>query len=128
MRKALPSLLIASAVVLMGCAALQPRPGPARAMAPRPNPPASAEAASAASGLARIQARVRRNPWLVRFWEELSPAQRRRVLAAIRRAGGPERQEEAAARWDVMGLPERAQLVFGDPAPPPAHLAISVQP
>jgi hypothetical protein len=112
MRNGLAVLMASWGLALAGCAAPDPRPGPIRAMEPRPNPPVGAEVRQVAGGeSASVQDRVRRNPWLARFWEELSPPQRRRAAAGMRR--GAAGQEPAAARWDVMGLEERAALVFG---------------
>jgi hypothetical protein len=58
---------------------------------------------------------VRREGWLTRFWEQLTPAQRRRVLARMRRGEEPlaSNEAEAAPIWDGLGLPERNALVFG---------------
>jgi hypothetical protein len=124
MRNDLAVLVAAWGLALAGCTALHdPRPGPIRAMEPRPNPPIGAEARPAGPESASVQERVRRNPWLARFWEELSPAQRRRVAAGMRRATSG--QEEPAARWDVMGLEERAALVFGGGPRPVARPAVA---
>jgi hypothetical protein len=59
--------------------------------------------------------RVRQEGWITRFWEQLTPAQRRRVLARLRRGEGQadDTEAEAAATWDALGLPERDALVFG---------------
>jgi hypothetical protein len=59
----------------------------------------------------RRNALIRQNPWLARFWGELTPAQQGRVSRAIIRSGRP--QSEAAPSWDRMGLAERTSLVFG---------------
>ncbi|MBK1660636.1 hypothetical protein CKO45_20660 [Paracraurococcus ruber] len=98
---------------MTACAAWDPRPGPIRAMEPRPNPPASRALAAraAADKGADLPDRIRRHRWLARFWSELTPAQQRRVAGRMADAG-----PEAAQRWDVMGLEERARLVFGDSA------------
>lgn len=122
-------------------------PGPVVAMEPRPNPPTAADAgvppnrtraaeprpetfAGAGSAApqatdpeARTRLLVRQNPWLTRFWMELTPAQQARVERQLRRgdvALAVENSEPAAA-WDSMGLADRAALVFGRgdrPAPP----------
>jgi hypothetical protein len=99
-------------LLLTGCDALNPRPGPIRAMEPRPNPPA-------VSAVPTPQARLRQAPWLTRFWDELTPSQRRRVLARLRRSPFPSSPAEAPATWDVMGLPTREALIFGRPLPRP---------
>jgi hypothetical protein len=102
----------AALLLLAGCDALNPRPGPIRAMEPRPNPPVASPAATP-------QARQRQSPWLTRFWDELTPSERRRVMAALRRSGSPASATEAPAAWDVMGLSARQALVFGGPPRPP---------
>ncbi len=95
-------------LALAGCAA----PPPARVAAPAP--PAAAPAPPPT-----LATRVRREAWLTRFWEELTPAQRRRVLARMRRGPTPlaRTEAEAAPAWDGLGLPERNELVFGTAAP-----------
>ena len=66
--------------------------------------------------------RVRREAWLTRFWEQLTPAQRRRVTARLRQSDPPLVSEAAAPPvWDAMGLPERDALVFGAGPPRPAR-------
>ncbi|TCZ55011.1 hypothetical protein [Roseicella aquatilis] len=83
-----------------------------RAMAPRPNPPARGAAPEAA----------RRQDWVTRFWEELTPAQRRLVARRLRER----RREpglgvaEVEAAWEVMGLSDRKSLVQGRAAPVPS--------
>jgi hypothetical protein len=96
--------------------AAEPRPSPA----PIPDPAADAEA--------RTRLLVRQNPWVTRFWMELTPAQQSRVerqllRGNVRPASG---QADAAAAWDPMGLADRVGLVFGRGAPlerpePPAQ-------
>jgi hypothetical protein len=100
------------ALLLPGCTATDPRPGPVRAMAPRPNPP-MAPRRSVVEG-------PRQSAWLSRFWEELTPAQRRLVTARLRRNGraGTEPASPPGESWDVMGLPDREVLVFGQRSPP----------
>jgi hypothetical protein len=58
---------------------------------------------------------------VTRFWEQLTPAQRRRVLARMRRGEPPlaQNEVEAAPTWDGLGLPERDALVFGAGLPRP---------
>jgi hypothetical protein len=62
---------------------------------------------------------VRQEAWLTRFWEQLTPAQRRRVLARMRRGEEPlaRTEAEAAPVWDGLGLPDRNALVFGPGLP-----------
>lgn len=119
MRLPCASLLCLAALALVGtgCDSLNPRPGPIRAMEPRPNPPIPAATAAGAvpAPASRTQARVRRNRWLTRFWEELTPAQRRRVESRMHRAQPPLAPDTEQARrlWDRLGLEERSNLVFG---------------
>ena len=63
--------------------------------------------------------------WLTRFWEQLTPAQRRRVLSRLRRGDTPlaRTEAEAAPLWDGLGLPERNALVFGPGLPRAAATA-----
>jgi hypothetical protein len=98
-------VLILCSTALVACAQPDdPRPGPILAMEPRPNPP---EARSAP-----------RSPparWASRFWEQLTPAQRRRVTERLREAT-PDRAPDPATvaqQWDVMGLADRRKLVEG---------------
>jgi len=99
----------------------RPRPGVVVAMEPRPNPPVGA----AAKPPDDPRQRLRQNRWLAQFWEELTPAQRRRVEARMRRAQPPlaSNQESAGLTWDALGLAERDRLVFGAPARPAAGAA-----
>lgn len=91
--------LLAGPACAAGCA---PR------LAPAPPPPAPPPSPVG------LPERVRREPWLTRFWEQLTPAQRNRVLARLRRAEPPVTDAAAAAPvWDSLGLPERDALVFG---------------
>jgi hypothetical protein len=82
-------------------------------------PPAIVEARPAALPVAQAGApmtlaeRIRQEGWLVRFWEQLTPAQRRRVTARLRQQGLARDGAEAAPAWDGLGLPEREALVFG---------------
>ena len=96
------------------------RPGLVVAMEPRPNPPVGVAAAKPPDD---PRQRLRQNRWLAQFWEELTPAQRRRVEARMRRAQPPIASNRDSARlaWDALGLAERDRLVFG--APPRAHPA-----
>jgi hypothetical protein len=76
----------------------------------------------AADEEARARALVRQNPWLTRFWMELTPAQRARVERRLNHGGdvrlAAERQAGPEAVWDPMGLSDRASLVFGRGASP----------
>lgn len=77
-------------------------------MEPRPNPPVHRPADTP-------RERLRQNRWLARHWEELTPAQRRRVEQRMRRTHPPvaSDHEGAQSAWDTLGLAERDQLVFG---------------
>ncbi len=87
-----------------GCAQRVPPPRVQAAPA-APTPPQPTSLAS----------RVRREGWMTRFWEQLTPTQRRRVLARMRRDAPPRAANpaEAATVWDSLGLPERDELIFG---------------
>lgn len=81
-------------------------------------PPPRVQAAPAALTPApptSLASRVRREGWMTRFWEQLTPAQRRRVLTRMRRETPPRAADaaEAATVWDSLGLPERDELIFG---------------
>lgn len=96
-----------------------PQQAAVRAAAPRSPDPA---AAAGADGEARTRLLVRQNPWVTRFWMELTPAQRARVERRLLRGTGDvrlasERQAEPANVWDPMGLSDRVGLVFGGGAP-----------
>jgi hypothetical protein len=95
-------------LLALGACAARPVPSaptPSVAEAPRRAVPAS------------LSERVRRDAWMARFWSELTPAQRRRVLARLRQ-GNPEvaNEEAAAPAWDALGLPERDRLLHGGAA------------
>ena len=106
------SLPLFLALLLAFGACQRPKPTGVVAMEPRPNPP-----------LYKLpdnpRDRLRQNRWLAQFWEELTPAQRRRVEARMRRAQPPvaSNRESAGMAWDGLGLAERDRLVFGGAAP-----------
>lgn len=111
---ALPSEPDAETVV-----AMEPLPDPVPLPASQrtaPSPPArEAVPATLPAGpddATRLRATLRRNPWLTRFWSELTAAQQGRVEQRLRRGETP--AAEAAGAWDSMGLADRARLVFGD--------------
>ena len=90
-----------------------PQQAAVRAAGPRPDPGASPAAADAES---RTRLLIRQNPWLTRFWMELTPAQRARVERRLLRGGDvrlASGQAEPAIVWDPMGLSDRVNLVFG---------------
>jgi hypothetical protein len=93
-----------------------PQTASVRATEPRPSPAAPAEA----DPESRTRLLVRQNPWVTRFWMELTPTQQARVerqlygRSNLRLAAG---QTDSAAAWDLMGLADRVALVFGG-APP----------
>lgn len=111
-RALVPSLLLLAFVA--GACARQ-RPPLVVAMEPRPNPPVGASRQHADTP----RERLRQNRWLAQFWEELTPAQRRRVEARMRRSQPPiaADQESAQSAWDTLGLAERDRLVFGGAGP-----------
>ena len=96
---------------------LAARPEPGTGLPPGwyvPDPPAAPEV-SAAQPLpldpaARSAALLRQNPWIARFWSELTPVEQSRVTRALARRGaaGP-----VPAAWDPMGLADRLELLFG---------------
>src|SRR6185436_3200040 len=93
---AFPVLLVASA-----CTPTRrpPAPTPGSTAPPplRPDPPKT------------LAERLKRESWMTRFWEQLTPSQRRRVLARLRRGDPPlaTNEQEAAPVWDALGLPDR---------------------
>jgi hypothetical protein len=92
-----------------------PLPASVRTPEPRPNslPRTEADAES------RTRLLVRQNPWVTRFWMELTPAQQSRIQRQLHRSslvltgGGT----DAEAEWDRMGLADRVGLVFGKTPP-----------
>ena len=108
-RRAAASLALALA---LGACIEKPAPTVV-AMEPRPNPPLAARPP------ANPRDRLRQNRWLTQFWEELTPAQRRRVEARMRHAKPPvvSGGSSAAVVWDGLGLDERDRLVFSGIAP-----------
>ena len=110
-------VLIAMSLVSTSCAQLNPRPGPIRAMEPRPNPPTSRVAViqHAPSKISDLQDRLHWEPWLTRFWAELTPGQRRRVAMRMQHtAPSLVTDRDGRARyWDIMGLEDRLTLVLG---------------
>lgn len=96
-----------------------PAPLPARQRAAPPPAAPEPAALTEVEGESRLRSTVRRNPWLTRFWSELTAAQQLRVERQLRRAENPPAAEPAGA-WDSMGLADRARLVFGDRPGPEA--------
>jgi hypothetical protein len=90
-----------------GCAQVQP--------AARPPPPAPKPVRADRAAPVTLPQRVRQEAWMTRFWEELTPSQRRRVLVKLRRGDPPAalNDAEAAVIWDPLGLPDRNALLFG---------------
>lgn len=82
---------------------------------PPPAPPAPPRRAGAPS----LAQRVRQERWITRFWEQLTRAQKSRVLARLQEGDPPRATTEADAAplWDALGLPEREALVFGSARP-----------
>jgi hypothetical protein len=119
--------LCALPLVVAGCAA----PNLASPVPDTPAPPPPPRRAAPVT----LQDRLRQEPWIARFWSELTHAQRRRVLAMLTRREPATTEDTAAPAWDAMGLPAREALLFGTrravspspadapatpPAPPPA--------
>jgi hypothetical protein len=98
-------------VALLLAACGQPPAAPLQALEPEP---VAAFAAEPPRRPATLVERLRQEAWLTRFWEQLTPAQKRRVTARLRQVEPPLVSDAAAAPvWDAMGLPERDALVFG---------------
>jgi hypothetical protein len=105
-------------VLLTGVAACAapPQPPPARSGSRVSLAAASpTTTASAAPAPVSLTERLRQEGWMTRFWEQLTPSQRRRVLARLRRGEPPMTGglDEAGRVWDALGLPERNSLIFG---------------
>jgi hypothetical protein len=89
-------------------------PLPASVRTPEPRPPRTE-----ADAESRTRLLVRQNPWVTRFWMELTPAQQSRIQRQLHRSnllltgGGT----DAEAEWDRMGLADRVGLVFGKTPP-----------
>lgn len=118
-------LLLSAALLALGSGACRPKPQPlVVAMEPRPNPPAARPPSP------DPRERLRQNRWLAQFWEELTPSQRRRVEARMRRAKPPmvSDKEGPGHVWDGLGLAERDRLVFGGAAPARAAAAAAAPP
>lgn len=109
---AVPALLVACAQPVA------PEPEPV------PEPMVTTSAAVAAEPTLpqiTLANRIKQEGWLVRFWEQLTPAQRRRVVTRLRQHIPPLAREEAEAApiWDGLGLPERDALIFVGRLPKP---------
>lgn len=96
---------------------LTARPEPGTGLPPGwyvPDPPTAPETPAAPPAsldpAARIAVLLRQNPWIVRFWSELTPAEQGRVTRALSRRGAP---GLAPVAWDPMGLADRVELLFG---------------
>lgn len=102
-----------AALWLAGCAA--PAPPPVQRRSAPSSVTTTASAATTAAPARTLSERIRREGWMTRFWEQLTPAQRRRVLTRLRRGEPPmaTTPDEAAPIWDALGLPERDALIFG---------------
>ena len=112
MTVAVPRSLPLFLALVVAIGACQKKPAPVVAMEPRPNPPLYKPPDNPRD-------RLRQNRWLAQFWEELTPAQRRRVETRMRRTqpSVASNKESAGHAWDALGLAERDRLVFGGAAP-----------
>jgi hypothetical protein len=113
--------LAALTMSITSCAGLDPRPGPVLAIEPRPNPPLSRAAGPvrpASTQVPDMQFRLRQSRWLTYFRDALTPAQQRLRAARMRSStrGVTLDAADIGRRWDVLGLAERARLVFGSGA------------
>lgn len=79
-------------------------PEPITAPLPEPEPPAAEDPPP--DPALRTAALIRQNPWLTRFWSELTTAQQDRVARRLR-------GDDIPARWDALGLTERVRLLYG---------------
>ncbi len=95
-------------ITVAGCTPPSLPPGQPPAPPPR-RASTSASARRQAPTPVSLDERIRQEPWLTRFWEELTPAQRRRVRGRLDKP-----EDEAAAAWDGMGLPQREATLFGN--------------
>ncbi|MGG5807761.1 hypothetical protein [Falsiroseomonas sp. CW058] len=71
-----------------------------------PEPPAAEHPQPPPDPAARRAALLRQNPWVTRFWSELTAAQQQRIARRLA-------AEDAPARWDRLGLGDRVTLLFG---------------
>jgi hypothetical protein len=111
--------ILFAAMLLAGCA--EPEVVTEAPAAPDPLPVVVAEPPAPRS--LTLPERIRQEAWITRFWEQLTPGQRRRVASQLRRTSPPlvEVEAEAAPIWDALGLPDRDALMFGAGlAQPPA--------
>jgi hypothetical protein len=97
-----PILLLGWVLLAGGCAQA---PGRVVAMPP-------VDSASAPPPPAPTEVVVRRSPWLARNFDELTPAQQRRIERQMARSRQAASREEARVRWDTLGLEERRTLIF----------------
>lgn len=99
------------ALALLGAAGCAQPSRVAQRAAPHPLPRRTAPVS--------LAQRVQQEAWMTRFWEQLTPAQKRRVLARLRAGDPPHARTEAEAApvWDALGLPDRDALVFGGGLP-----------
>lgn len=61
----------------------------------------------------RARQAQRQQPWMTRFWAQLTPLQRARVETRLRRQNGTP-PTEAPVAWDSMGLADRVRLAADD--------------
>ncbi len=115
------SILIAAAL-LTGCAA--PSEPPMAEPEQVVTTISAAMADPAPAPVVTLGERIKQEGWLVRFWEQLTPSQRRRVTVRLRQHSPPMAKDEtdAAPIWDSLGLPERDALIFVGRLPRPSGL------
>lgn len=114
------SILLAAALT-SACAPAPPPPAPEASPVVLTATPALAALDPPPPGPPTLADRIRQEGWLVRFWEQLTPAQRRRITTRLRQHSPPLARDEteAAPVWDGLGLPERDALVFVGRLPKP---------
>ncbi len=96
-------------------AAVWEEPPAAPAASPGAPPGASPGAPPVADTARATRSGPRQQPWMTRFWAQLTPAQRARVETRLRRRDGTS-ATQAPVVWDQMGLADRVSLA-ADEAP-----------
>ena len=81
----------AAVLLLVGCA--EPVGPPAAQPEPVVTPVAAVVPAEPPAAITLAE-RIRQEGWLVRFWEQLTPAQRRRVAKQLRQGAAPAQEAD----------------------------------